>query len=69
MTVGEAIRQAREAAGWTQVELAKRANIHRTYLNQLEHGRKSPSLDIFMQICEALKIRPSKIIAQIERTR
>ena len=69
MTIGSVMRDAREAAGLTQVELAERAQIHRTYLSQLEHDHKSPTLDVFVRICEAMKVAPSKLMEKIERKR
>ena len=67
MSIGKVLREAREAAGLTQVALAKRARVHRTYINQLEHDHKSPSLDVFIQICEGLEIAPSKMMQRIEK--
>jgi len=67
MTTGEALREAREGAGLTQVELAEKAQVHRTYISQLEHGHKSPTVDVFIRICRAMEISPSKVMARIEK--
>lgn len=35
----EAVREARLARGWTQVDLAERAGVHRMSVHNLERGR------------------------------
>lgn len=51
------IRAKRLSMGISQTELAERLNITQPYLYQIESGRRTPSLDLFFQICEALDIR------------
>ena len=34
------LRELREAKGFTQVEVAEKANVERTYLTKLETGKK-----------------------------
>ncbi len=51
------IRTLREAKGLTQVDLARRAKIERTYLTKLETGDKdNPSLAILKRIAKALGV-------------
>ncbi|MFC4333938.1 helix-turn-helix domain-containing protein [Salininema proteolyticum] len=50
---GEIIREARQAAGLTQEELAKRSKTSRTSLSAYEHGRKSPTLETTERILKA----------------
>lgn len=38
MTVGELVRRAREARGWTQTDLAREAGLRQTYISQVEGG-------------------------------
>jgi transcriptional regulator with XRE-family HTH domain len=40
MNLSTLIRQSREAAGITQKDLANKAELSATYLNDLEHGRR-----------------------------
>ena len=51
------IRAKRLSMGISQTELVERLNITQPYLYQIESGRRTPSLDLFFQICEALDIR------------
>lgn len=50
----ERLRRARLRAGLSQVELSGRAELHATYLNRLEKGHRSPSLDVAERIAKAL---------------
>ena len=54
--VGDQIRQARQQLGWTQTELAQRANISPNYVARLERGELGPSLYVASQISAALGI-------------
>jgi transcriptional regulator with XRE-family HTH domain len=49
------LRELREAKGLTQVELAGKAKVERTYLTKLETGAKvNPSLAILKRLAKAL---------------
>ena len=65
--VGVELRKAREEADLSQEELAKRAGISRVYISQLEGGKKSISLGLFMRMAEGMGMLPSKLLARIER--
>jgi len=67
--LGEELRKARQAAGVTQEELSFRANLHRTYISQLEHDKKSPTVDALFRICDALGTQPSRLLAKVGRRR
>lgn len=56
-TVGERLRQAREALGWTQSELAKRCGVDRTYIANIETGR-STRPEHMAEIARVLKVSP-----------
>ena len=51
------IRERRKALGWSQYRLAKEAGITQSFMNEIENGKKSPSVDVFFRICEVLEIR------------
>jgi transcriptional regulator with XRE-family HTH domain len=67
MQVGDEIRSVREAAGMSQQELADKAKLHRTYINMVERGKKNPTIEVFVRICNALEIVPSKMFARNEK--
>lgn len=67
--IGKAIRSARKKAGISQEELASRAGIHATYVSQLERDVKSPTVNVLVRICDALDVRASDLIREIEKSR
>lgn len=53
----EVIRRRRKKIGWSQYRLAKEIGITQSFMNEIESGKKSPSIEVFFRICEALEIR------------
>ena len=64
---GGVIGGLRRSRGLSQEELADRAGVHRTYISQLERGLKSPTLAVLMKLGAALNVKPSQILASLER--
>lgn len=61
-TVGKNIRERRRELGMTQEELAAKAGIERSYLSNIEAGKKNFSLGVLDSIASALKIMPSDLM-------
>lgn len=53
-TVGENIKQVREARGWTQDKLAGEAKISKGFLSDVENKGKNISLDLLLRVATAL---------------
>ncbi len=53
-TVGERIRQVREAKGWTQDRLADEAKISKGFLSEIENHGKNVSLELLGKVATAL---------------
>ena len=51
------IRNKREKAGLSQYRLANQVGITQSFMNEIEKGRKSPSVEVLFRICDALEIR------------
>ena len=66
IAISQVIAQLRRDAKISQEELAHRAGIHRTYVSQIERGLKSPTLQILIQIANALDTSASQIIKDVE---
>ena len=66
--LGRELQKSREAAGLTQEELAFLAKVDRTYISQLENDRKSPTVEVLLRLCHAMKTQASEIIARIEKS-
>lgn len=55
MELGAVIRQLRQARRLSQQALAKRANVERTYVSQLETGSaRNPSIVVLQNLAQAL---------------
>ncbi len=52
--VGERIRAARKARGWTQEELASQAGLHFTYIGAVERGEKNLTIKSLERVTRAL---------------
>lgn len=63
---GKIIAGLRQAAKLSQEELAERADIHRTYVSQIERGLKSPTIVMLLRLSKALETTPSKLMRQLE---
>ena len=64
--LGERIRRLREAAGFSQMELAERAALSRVHLSGLERGQSSPAAELLVRIAQALNIRLSELLDDLE---
>ena len=62
MTVGENIKSLRKKAKLTQVELAEKANMSRSYLADVERNRYNPSVDTLKSIATALNVSVSTLM-------
>ncbi|MFL5607766.1 MAG: helix-turn-helix domain-containing protein [Gemmatimonadaceae bacterium] len=64
--LGGELQRTRQAAGLTQEELADRADIDRTYVSKLERDLQSPTVDVLVQLCRAMRVRASELLALVE---
>ena len=60
--LGKRIRESRIKKGYTQQDLASKANIGTVYLSEIERGVKMPSLNIFIKIIDALDVSADYIL-------
>jgi transcriptional regulator with XRE-family HTH domain len=54
--LAERIKSLRTARGWSQEDLAERASMQRSYLADLERGRRNPSVRTLVKIANALAV-------------
>lgn len=64
--VGSVIQQVREEKGLSQEVVSGFAGIGRTHLSAIERGERRPTLDTFFKIAEAMRLRPSELMARVE---
>ena len=60
--IGKRIKSKRKERGFTQQELANKANISRSYLGDLEGDRYNPSIDTLKDIADALGVDITELI-------
>lgn len=56
------VKRLRKARGWSQEELADRAQRHRTYISQIERMTKSPTIDTVDGIARALGVKIGELL-------
>ena len=54
--LGSNLRKSREAAGWSQEELALRCGLHRTYIGGVERGEYNVTVLTLRRITKTLGI-------------
>lgn len=59
---GKVLRELRMGAGLKQEDLALKAGFHRTYVNEIERGRRNVTLHVFVNLVHALGRDPSKVL-------
>ena len=64
--VGWVIQRKREQKKSSQDVVSDLSGIGRTHLSAIERGERKTTLDTFFKIAEALNIRPSVLLAEIE---
>ena len=66
LIIGTRIRLARKKAGFSQEKLAELADVHPTYIGQLERGEKNATLESIYKITSALNIPLEKLFEKID---
>ena len=56
------LRRLRQARDWSQEELAHQADIHRTYVSDLERGRRNPSIEIVERLAKGLDVKLGELL-------
>jgi transcriptional regulator with XRE-family HTH domain len=59
---GKRVRELRKERGLSQVELAAKVGIDRSYMGFLERGERNPSLEVIAKIAEALSVTPDELL-------
>jgi len=60
--LGKRIKEVRNERGLTGDKLSELCHIDATYLRQIEGGAKCPSLPVFTDICNALRVTPAYLM-------
>ena len=63
---GASIRERRKQLGMSQEALAERADLHRTYISDVENGLRNISLENIHRLSRALDIPLSAVFSRVE---
>ncbi len=66
---GHAVRSKRLSLGLTQEELAEKAELHRTYIADIERGTRNVSLQNIEKLALALGCSLETLFADVEKGR
>lgn len=66
--LGGVLQKIRRERGLTQDQLAARANLHRTYISDVERGARNPSLGSLHRLAHALGTPLAKIFTHVEQS-
>jgi transcriptional regulator with XRE-family HTH domain len=61
--VGHRVRELRTARGMTQAELARRCELHRTFIGSVERGERNVSILNLRLIARALRVPLTDLLA------
>jgi len=64
---GKAIRKFRLEAGLSQEDLAEGAELHRTYVGDIERGERNVSLINMEKLAKAANVKLSWVIKEVEK--
>lgn len=65
----ESLKRARQAAGLTQQEVAKRLGEHQSFVSRYETGERRLDVVEFTEVARALGIEPSRHLRLFEAAR
>ena len=66
--IGEVIRTCRVRRGLSQEVLSGLAGLDRTHYSKIERGLRSPTIDTFFKIAQALDMPPHQLMKELERS-
>jgi transcriptional regulator with XRE-family HTH domain len=61
--LGLNVRRLREAKGWSQEDYADRAGIHRTYVSDIERGKRNPTVTVVQKLAKPFEVSAGSLLA------
>jgi transcriptional regulator with XRE-family HTH domain len=65
--IGKAVKAVRTAQGLTQEALAARADLHPTYISDVERGVRNPSWDVIARLAEGMNVPAATIASEYDQ--
>ncbi|RYG85695.1 MAG: XRE family transcriptional regulator [Alphaproteobacteria bacterium] len=56
------LRRLRVERGWSQEDYADRAGIHRTYVSDLERGKRNPTISVVEKLAGPLQVSAGTLL-------
>jgi len=63
LQIGDSVRRVRKQRGYSQEEFADIAGFSRSYVTEIETGKRNISVLNLIKIMEALNVDPNKLIS------
>jgi len=63
---GIILQKERKKNGLSQEKLAGLADLHRTYISDLERGVRNPTITTIFTLCKALNTTPTELLKGFE---
>ena len=67
VSYGKAVRAIRQDKKISQEELADLCGLHRTYISDIELGKRNVSLENIDKIAHALQVKKSELFVEVEQ--
>jgi transcriptional regulator with XRE-family HTH domain len=64
--LGQAIRELRKEAGFSQEGFADEVGLHRTYMGSIERGKQNLTIRNIVRVAQTLKMKPSELLVKME---
>ena len=64
---GKSLKSRRLTSNLSQEQLGLKSGLSRPYISELEMGKKDPSLFTIFKLADALKVKPSFFINEVEQ--
>ncbi len=64
---GKILKLRRNSVNLSQDRLGLESGLSRSYISDLENGKKDPSLFTIFKLADALKVKPSFFINEVEQ--
>lgn len=56
------LRRLRQEKGWSQEAFAFEADVHRTYVSDLERGARNPTISVVEKLAKALGVKLGRLL-------
>jgi len=60
--LGRNVRRLRNEKGWSQERLAFEAEVHRTYVSDIERAKRNPTATMLEKLAKPLGVAPGRLL-------